>query len=266
MTSHPLLRAFQSSTPAFGAWLALPGAHHARLIAQASPHLAWIVIDCEHGLTALQPGAAESVAAIAGAGVSPLVRIPATGPSGPGGVAWQVKYALDAGARGVLVPMINNAAQAALVASEARFPPRGVRGFGSPFTHGIWGTSAGEYLAGANDSVLVIVQIESREAVENVEAIAAVEGVDALFIGPFDLSISLGYPTPAPEPHPEVEKVMQRILEVGHAAGKKVGTLCVTGPQAAERAKQGFDMVNVTVDTSLLTSGIATELAAAAGQ
>ncbi|TFY51261.1 hypothetical protein EVG20_g11081, partial [Dentipellis fragilis] len=163
---------------------------------------------------------------------------------------------------------VNTAAQAALVASEARFPPAGVRGFGSPFTHGVWGTgmSAAEYLAGANGSVLVLVQIETREAVGNLEAIAAVEGVDVLFIGPFDLSLSLGFPTPSPDPHPEVEKVIQHILQVGHAAKKKVAIFCTSGAQAAIRAKQGFDMVNVTADTNVLTQGMASELAIAAGQ
>ncbi|KAA1473602.1 Phosphoenolpyruvate/pyruvate domain-containing protein [Dentipellis sp. KUC8613] len=266
MTSHPLLRALQSRTPALGAWLTLPGAAHARLLAQSSAHLSWLVVDCEHGLVPLQAGAADAVAAIAGAGVSPLVRVPATGASGAGGVGWQIKYALDVGARGVVVPMVNTADQASLVAREARFPPAGVRGFGSPFTHGIWGTSAGAYLAGANGSVLVLVQIETREAVGNLEAIAAVEGVDVLFIGPFDLSLSLGFPTPSPDPHPEVEKVIQHILEVGHAANKKVAIFCTSGAQAVNRAKQGFDMVNVTADTNVLTQGMASELAIAAGQ
>ena len=107
---HPLLTAFRASKPAFGAWLTLPGFLAARTAAAASPHLSWVVIDCEHGMTALHPGAGESVNAIAGLGPdapSTIVRIPATGPCAEGSASWQIKYALDQGARGILVPMVS---------------------------------------------------------------------------------------------------------------------------------------------------------------
>jgi 4-hydroxy-2-oxoheptanedioate aldolase len=108
MTAHSLLRMFKENKPAFGAWLTTPGIFHARTVAQASPHLSWVVVDCEHGLVPLVPGAAESIVAIHDAvpngGPSAIVRIPATGVSQSTG--WQIKYALDAGARGVLVPMV----------------------------------------------------------------------------------------------------------------------------------------------------------------
>lgn len=108
---HPLLRAFRASKPAFGAWITLPGAHSARTAALASPHLSWIIIDCEHGLTSLQPGAADTITALSGLGggaPSALVRIPATGAMADTSAAWQIKYVLDAGARGVLVPMVRD--------------------------------------------------------------------------------------------------------------------------------------------------------------
>jgi 4-hydroxy-2-oxoheptanedioate aldolase len=104
MTTHALLRALRSKQPAFGAWLTVPGLFHARSLAKSSPHLSWVVVDCEHGLVPLVPGAAECVSAIESAGVSSVVRIPATGVSGS--TSWQIKNALDAGARGVLVPMV----------------------------------------------------------------------------------------------------------------------------------------------------------------
>ncbi|EAU82088.1 HpcH/HpaI aldolase/citrate lyase family protein [Coprinopsis cinerea okayama7 len=215
--SHPLLETFKSthpnSKPSYGVWLTLPGTFNARTIAQASHDLGWILIDCEHGLVPLVPGAAETIAAIKGtrtitnpssngspdsrvSAPSTIVRIPATGASDS--TSWQIKYALDAGADGVLVPMVSTAAKAREVVQEAKFPPQGRRGFGSPFTHTLWGLSTPDYLASANHSSLVIVQIETKEAVDNVEEIANVEGIDALFIGPYDLSISLGYPPPSP--------------------------------------------------------------------
>lgn len=109
MASHPLLQAFKSSKPAFGAWITLPGTFSARNAALASPHLTWLALDCEHGHISLQPGAAEIVSAVAGLGPnapSVLVRIPATGAHADGSANWQIKYVLDAGARGVVVPMV----------------------------------------------------------------------------------------------------------------------------------------------------------------
>ena len=135
-------------------------------------------------------------------------------------------------------------AQATSVVAAARFPPQGIRGFGNPFTQLAWGpgVSAADYLARANDAVLVLVQIETREGMQNLEEILSVDGVgqsaslpvsvacqltltlwmaDGVFIGPYDLSLSLGFPAPSPDPHPEVEKVIQQILASSHAKNKK---------------------------------------------
>ncbi|KAG6855487.1 hypothetical protein H0H87_002172 [Tephrocybe sp. NHM501043] len=284
MASNTLLNAFRANKTAFGVWLTTGGVFHARTIAQASPHLSWILIDCEHGIIPLVPGATESVSAIHSAvpkgGPSALVRIPATGIST--GTGWQIKYALDAGASGVLVPMVSTAEKAREVVADSRFPPLGRRGFGSPFAHVHWGVEVSEYLATANENISVMVQIETQEAAKNVEEIAAVDGIgktfailsidvddrmllfeDVLFVGPYDLSISLGYPTPNPDPHPDVEGVIQKILKAAHGAGKKCAIYCSSGPQAAKRAAEGFDMINVTSDIGALSQGISESLAAA---
>ncbi|THH31453.1 hypothetical protein EUX98_g2756 [Antrodiella citrinella] len=248
MTSHPLLTAFKASKPAFGAWVTIPGIWAARTAAGASPHLSWLVIDCEHGLTPLQPGAAESIAAISGLGPnapSTIVRIPATGACADGSATWQIKYVLDAGAKGVLVPMISTAAQAKSIVKAARFPPQGNRGFGSPFTQASWGISATDYLANANDSVLVL---------------------DGIFIGPYDLSLSFEHPAPNPDPVAPIEEKIQAILQAAHKAGKKCAIYCSSGEQAAQRAAQGFDMINVTSDSGAMSEGIARSLAIATGQ
>ena len=108
--THPLLHALRASKPAFGAWLTLPGALSARTAAAASPHISWVVIDCEHGMVGLHPGAGEIVHAVAGLGPdapSTIVRIPATGACANESAGWQIKYALDAGARGIVVPMVS---------------------------------------------------------------------------------------------------------------------------------------------------------------
>ncbi|KAJ7484801.1 Pyruvate/Phosphoenolpyruvate kinase-like domain-containing protein [Mycena galericulata] len=265
MATHALLNAFKANTPAFGVWLTSPGFFHARTVAQASPKLSWVLIDCEHGLTSVGPGFSESVAAIHGArpanAPSALVRIPATGVSAS--TSWQIKHALDAGARGVLVPMVSTAEKAQEVVGDSRFPPLGRRGFGSPFTHGNWGISVEEYLSAANDAVVVMVQIETKEGLTNVKEIAAIDGIDVLFIGPYDLSISLGYPAPSPDPHPDVEKVIQHIRKVVQMAGKKCAIYCISGSQAAKRAAEGFDMINVTSDVGAMSLGIFEHLAVA---
>ncbi|KAJ3823733.1 Pyruvate/Phosphoenolpyruvate kinase-like domain-containing protein [Lentinula raphanica] len=266
------------------------------------------MLDCEHGLLPLHPsGATEVIAAIHGVrdGPSALVRIPATGHgtgSGSEGVNWQIKYALDSGARGEkglvlfldypisnggnqkvywyqwyalslqsntnddnIFSQVSTPSQAQEVVISSRFPPQGRRGFGSSYTQENWDIqTAGEYLNVANKSVIVLVQIETREGVQNVKAIAEVDGIDGLFIGPYDLSNALGYPPPSPDPHPEVEKVIQDILRVAHEAGKKCAMYCISGAQAARRAAEGFDMINVTSDVGAMQSGLAAEYKAAA--
>ncbi|KAJ7487046.1 Pyruvate/Phosphoenolpyruvate kinase-like domain-containing protein [Mycena latifolia] len=264
MASHALLNALKANKPAFGVWLSNTGFVHARTVAQASPKLSWVAVDCEHGLTAQGAGLTETIAGIHAAGPgapSAFVRIPATGTSAS--TSWQIKLALDAGAQGVLVPMVSTAAKAAEVVADSRFPPQGRRGFGNPFTHAGWGLSATEYLAAANSAVVVMVQIETPEGLANVKEIAQVDGVDVLFIGPYDLSISLGYPAPSPDPHPEVEKAIQHIRRVVHDAGKKCAIFCISGGQAARRADEGFDMINVTSDVGAMSGAISEHLAVA---
>lgn len=110
MVTHPLLQAVRSSKPAFGAWLTIPSIWTARVAVLASPHLSWVVLDCEHGLLPLQPGVAETIAAISDLGSSPpsvLVRIAATGSCADGSASWQIKHVLDAGARGIIVPVVS---------------------------------------------------------------------------------------------------------------------------------------------------------------
>ncbi|KIK63982.1 hypothetical protein GYMLUDRAFT_40197 [Collybiopsis luxurians FD-317 M1] len=270
MATHALLDAFKARKPAFGTWLSIGGFVHVRSVARAlvgSPYKqSWVMLDCEHGLHAVDPmELTGAIAAIHGVknGPSALVRIPATGHGtgrGSEGVNWQIKNVLDAGARGVLVPMVSNASQAQEVALSSRFPPVGRRGFGSSYTHENWDIQTGaEYLNVANQSVVVLVQIETREGVENLKEIAEVDGIDGLMIGPYDLSNALGYPPPSPDPHPEVEKVVQQILKAAHDAGKKCAMYCISGAQAARRAAEGFDMINVTSDVGAMQAGLAAE-------
>ncbi|KAJ7051714.1 Pyruvate/Phosphoenolpyruvate kinase-like domain-containing protein [Mycena amicta] len=249
---HNLLNAFKARRPALGIWLTTPGFFHARTVALAHPAISWVCFDTEHGLV---PGSGA------------LVRVAATGLSGSSSTNWQIKHALDAGARGVVVPMVSTPQQAADVVADSKFPPLGRRGLGSAYTQMNWGMTVKEYIAKANDGVLVVVQIETREGLYNVKEIAAVDGVDALLIGPYDLSISLGFPAPSPDPVPEVEEKIQYIRTQTQSVGKKCAIYCTSGAQAARRVKEGFDMVNVISDVGALSNAISEHVSRAlAGQ
>lgn len=188
----------------------------------------------------------DAVTAIAATSVSPIVRIAAN-------ESWMVKRALDAGAHAVMVPLLRTAAEAESLVAAAKFPPRGIRGFGSPFPQGSFKgvATAVEYLQQANDSLLTIVQVETREALENIESIAAVDGVDVLFVGPFDLGNNIGHPILG-SMHPELKAAIQKIHETAVAKGKWSGIYCTSGEQAREYADMGFHMVNYMLLFSLL--------------
>jgi 4-hydroxy-2-oxoheptanedioate aldolase len=161
----------------------LPGTNHARAIARSG--VDWICVDCEHG-NINDSQMHEAVTAIAHAGVSPLVRIASN-------EAWMVKRALDCGAHGVIVPLIYTVEDAKRLVSSAKFPPKGTRGFGSPLPVQCFNNEPlSYYLQHANSTLLTIVQIETKCALDHVRDIAALPGVDCLLIGPFDLGNNIG--------------------------------------------------------------------------
>lgn len=158
--ANRLRKALSSSSGlSFGAWQMLPGGNLSRTIARTGYD--WVCVDCEHGNVA-DNQMHESVAAIASCGVSPIVRIPAN-------EGWMVKRALDAGAHGIVVPLLYSAEDARKLVQTAKFPPVGQRGYGSPFSMGAFGDPSGlEYLQQANDALVTIVQIETKEAFDDV--------------------------------------------------------------------------------------------------
>ena len=180
-TANALRKAlFTGKGISFGAWQMLPGSHLSRTIARTG--VDWICIDCEHGniagrsvyclrvlslltICSTDSDMHDSVHAVASAGVSPIVRIPAN-------EGWMVKRALDAGAHGIIVPLLYTVEDAKNLVQSAKFPPTGRRGFGSPFSPGAFdlkGNLSGfEYMNAANENLLTIVQIETKEAFENV--------------------------------------------------------------------------------------------------
>ena len=160
--ANRLRQALSSKTATtFGAWQTLPGGNLSRVIARAG--FDWVCIDCEHGNIG-DNEMHESVAAVASCGPSPIVRIAAN-------EGWMVKRALDSGAHGIVVPLLRTAEDARSLVQAAKFPPLGQRGYGGPFAMGTFGNPSGlEYLQQANDALLTIIQIETKEALANVGA------------------------------------------------------------------------------------------------
>jgi 4-hydroxy-2-oxoheptanedioate aldolase len=145
------------------------------------------------------------------------------------------------------------------VVLSAKFPPQGQRGFGSPYPVERFHSSltAGDYLKQANDAILTMVQIETKEAVENVDAIAAVPGIDVLFVGPFDLGNNIGHPISDGNMHENLHNAIASVLKAANSAGKKAGIFCTSGEQAKGYADHGFHSTYSPVHSLLqVISGI----------
>ncbi|RYP67716.1 hypothetical protein DL770_008554 [Monosporascus sp. CRB-9-2] len=239
-----LKTAFDKGEASMGLWQCLPGANISRILAR-TPGVDWVMVDCEHG-NMDDPAMHEAVPAIAACGISPLVRIPDM-------QGWMVKRALDAGAHGIV--------------AAAKFPPWGQRGFGSPFAMERFSPipSMTEYLEYANESLLTMVQIETQEALDAVDDIAQVPGVDVLLIGPFDLGNNIGHPILDGVVKPELQQAMDRILAATKKAGKKAGCFATSPEQAREYAEKGFDMISVALDVTHLQASLARSLSVAKG-
>ncbi|KAJ5652996.1 HpcH/HpaI aldolase/citrate lyase family protein [Penicillium longicatenatum] len=241
--------------PSVGQWLEFPGYSLARTVAPLGED--WVLIDCEHGDIDDKEMYLQ-VGAISSAGVSPIVRIPAAEP-------WMMKRALDSGAHAIMVPMCETKEQAEAVVRSCKYPstrwPRGVRGAGAMFAPAAFNQNGRDYLVHANENVKIIVQIESGLGVQNCEAIAAVDGVDMLFIGPNDLASSMGYFAFDHPKIPEVQDAIQRVLVAAKAAGKYAGHFALSADIAAQKYEQGFDFVNCGADIVAVTAWMATEIA-----
>jgi 2-keto-3-deoxy-L-rhamnonate aldolase RhmA len=236
--------------PCRGVWLSLPSTATVRLLARLP--FDWFVVDAEHG-----PMGAETmtqmVAAIADAGRAPVVRVAHAGVE-------NVKRALDAGAWGVIAPMINTRAEAEAVVAAAKFPPQGRRSFGSAWAGLSLGLSMAQYRRDANSQTLVLAQIESATALENLADILSVPGLDGVFVGPVDLAISLGLDPDPENPHPLLRAALDSVLRAADAHGLPAGIYCSGGRAAAERVRQGFLLVNVTSDVGALLTGARAQL------
>ena len=239
------------NTPgAVGTWVKLPTIESVQILAHAGYD--FVVIDQEHAPIDIRT-AYQLVNTATAEGLLALVRVDELRPAA-------IQRILDAGAGGVLIPHIDTPEQADLAARSVRFPPFGIRGAGGTSRAGRWGSRpSADYLASGNNEALCIPQLESQLAVENVEKIAAIQGVDALFVGVADLSMDMGT-TPT---DPEVVKRYLHVLNVAHQAGKPCGFASGTAAGARAALEQGFDFVMASSDTAMLLAAASDALAAA---
>jgi 4-hydroxy-2-oxoheptanedioate aldolase len=206
----------------------------------------WILIDLEHGA-----GDYESLRyqlqAAAGTPSVPIVRIAWNDPP-------RFKRVLDLGASGVMVPYVNNALEATQAAASVRYPPQGIRGVAKSVRATGFGQNFDEYFAKANENLLTVVQIETEEAVANAEDIASVPGVDVLFVGPLDLSVSLGIPQQIHQPR--FREALGKVVEACRKQGKAPGILVWDPQKMGEMIEAGFTFLGIGSDLGMLTTGM----------
>lgn len=205
-----------------------------------------VTIDLQHGALDYRD-ALTMLQAMRGSDVVPMVRVPWNEP----GI---IMKALDAGAYGVIVPMVNTAAQAKAMADAVRYPPLGQRSFGP--TRVSIGAGPG-YMASANETLVALAMIETAEAVSNVDEIVATPGIDGVYIGPADLTLSVTNARLAPgfdREETEIVEVIQAILAAAKRAGKVAALHCGSAQYAAKAIEWGFDMTTVSGDTRLLAT------------
>ena len=235
-------RALREPTAQIGLWLGLADPYAAELCATAG--FDWLLIDGEHAPNDLR-SKLSALQAVAAYPVHPVVRIPQ-------GDTALIKQVLEIGATTLLVPMVESAEQARELVRAMRYPPAGIRGVGSGLARSSRWNSYSDYLQQANDQVSLLVQVETISAIGQLDAIAAVEGVDGVFIGPADLSASMGF---LGQPgHPEVRAVIEDAMARILAAGKAPGVLATDEATAHRYLEIGARFVAVGVDTTLLAA------------
>lgn len=251
MAGFDLARRLKAGETVYAAWCSLASPMVAETVARDG--FAAAVLDMQHGLW-------DTASIIAGIGAvdhgggAPVVRVPLND------FAF-VSRALDFGAAAVIAPMINSAGDARAFAAAAKFPPLGERSWGPQRAMTLQGrTATVDYLREANDGALTMAMIETPAALAQVDSIAETPGIDALFIGPYDLSTSLSAGKAQDVTAPEVERAIDRIAAAAKNAGKIAGIYCSNAERAVAMAKRGFRFITAGGDVSYLREGLATQM------
>ena len=244
MITNALKMIWSDGRASLNGWLAMSGSFSAEIMA-AQPYDS-ITIDMQHGLVGYSD-VVPMLQAMRASDVVPLVRVPWL-------EAGAIMKVLDAGAHGVICPMINNRRQAEQLVSYVRYPPDGTRSFGP--TRALLSVGA-DYASKANDEILCLAMIETAEAMENLEEIVSTPGIDGVYIGPSDLALGIGQGRLAPHFDREEEEMVAAIREIlaaAHAAGIRAALHCGTPEYAARAVGWGFNMVTISSDVRLLSA------------
>jgi 2-dehydro-3-deoxyglucarate aldolase len=242
MKTNILKRKLREGSVCFGTFLTIGNSD----VPDMLKHLGfdWFVFDMEHSYISFER-VKEMEQAISESDVCPIVRIGEVD-------QYLVKRALDAGSQGIIVPLVNSAEDARRVVEFATYPPKGMRGAG-PGRASSYGFEFGDYIRHANEELLIGVQIETKQALQSVESIVSVEGVDIGFAGPSDLTMSHGLYDD--RSNPTVVAAMSKVVDACRAAGKIPGTLAATPDEAKKFRDMGFKFISLGSDAKFLTLG-----------
>ena len=228
-------------------WLSVPNGFTAEVMARQGFDA--LVVDMQHGTTDMGD-VLPMLQAISQTDTVPVVRVPWNDPA-------TIMKALDLGAYGILVPLINTAEDAAKAVAACRYPPVGMRSSG-PLRAALYGGA--NYQAEANGEIVVLGMIETKEGLANLDAICATPGLDAVYIGPADLSYALGMAPRGDNPDPVHLKTCDQIRDTAHKHGIKACMHCASAAFAAGAVKRGFDLIMLTSDLASMVAGVRRQL------
>ncbi len=227
---------------AIGTWLILPNVMSTQLMARVG--FDWLTVELEHSPTNWET-ASQMFGAIAGAGGVPLCRV-------PWNTGENIKRALDTGAWGVIVPMVNSRAEAEAVVAAARYQPIGRRTIGGQLHAANFETDAATYYRRANEETLVVVMAEHVDAIERADEILSVPGIDAVFIGPNDLHNSMGLAPSFESDHPRFVEAVDHVLKTARKHGVAPGIHVANVEAARRRRDQGFQFIAIISEAGLM--------------
>lgn len=245
-------RALLERQVTLGSWIQIGHPACAEVLAHSG--FDWICVDLEHGIIDLET-TGNIFRAVAGFDCVPVARLPLNDP------IW-IHRVLDAGARGLIIPMVKTAAEAEAAVREAKYPPRGTRGFGFSRAN-FHGADFDSYIASANDEIAMVMQIEHKDAITNLDAILRVDGVDGVFIGPLDLSGSMGITGQLD--HPQMAAALEKYRSACRAHNKSAGLHIIRPDNLNVRRalEQGYTMLALGLDNVFMDQGARASLKAA---
>ena len=244
MKTNRLKTALKNKALALGGWVQIGHPATAEVLARAG--MDWVCVDLEHGAIGLET-LTDLFRTIDAFDCTPVARLPLNDP------VW-IHRSLDAGARGLVIPMVKTAGEAERAVREAMYPPRGVRGYGYSRAN-LHGEDFDAYIQTFNDKLVMVMQIEHKDAIENLDAILEVPGVDALFIGPLDLSGSMGLT--GQMDHPRVVGALERYRTACQAHGKPAGMHIVRPDEnnVRDTLARGYTLIALGLDNVFIAEG-----------